>query len=474
MSMTAAALHTHYHVVLLHPTQSRVLLLPDQNGWRLPSFRTQGPADLGHVEESSHLSAIVAAMRRQLGLDAYVLYCADQHKDRERARQDLIYVLEMRHPSWSPSAGACWVEHDALAHLELALPEQRTVIAACLRESEMIPPVRPPWARRGWFALTESWIKEQLARLNYPIAGPIIQVRTWGISCIVRVPTTRGNVYFKVIPTRFMQKSTAVSSSDTSGKLPLLFTHEPRLIQSLAVWYPHNVPTVLAMDGERCWMLLAEFGTALSGHPDRTAWENALAVYGHMQVAATQHVDTLFAAGCLDRRLPIVETQVDPLFDDEETMAYLNQAEVEQLRVLGPQLKILCQQLAREAIPHTLVHGDLHTENIAVRDGNCIYYDWTDACVAHPFFDVLTVLDNVDDPVERMRLRDIYLAQWTDYASLECLREIFPLSQTLAAVHQAVSYQHIMANVEGPTRQDMRGGVTYWLRKLLQLSAQAV
>src|SRR2546426_4518967 len=153
-------------------------------------------------------------------------------------------------------------------------------MATCLHESEEIPPLRPPWARRGWFAETESWIKAQLARLNYTIVAPIEQVRTWGISCVLRVPTTTGNVYFKAIPTSFMQKDTAISSSDTPGRLPLFFTHEPMLIQSLAAWYPHNMPTVLAMEREQCWMLLAEFGTELHAHPDQIAWEKALAVYG--------------------------------------------------------------------------------------------------------------------------------------------------------------------------------------------------
>jgi len=30
-----------------------------------------------------------------------------------------------------------------------------------------------------------------------------------------------------------------------------------------------------------------------------------------------------------------------------------------------------------------------------------------------------------------------------------------------------------MANVEGISKQEMRGGATYWLRKLLQLLAEA-
>ncbi len=110
-------------------------------------------------------------------------------------------------------------------------------------------------------------------------------------------------------------------------------------------------------------MLLAECGTALYDHPDHTAWEKALEVYGQMQAAATQHIDTLLAVGCLDRRLHIVETQIDPLLNDEDALADLNRSEVEQLRAQGPHLKTMCHQLANYAIPQTLVHGDVHSGN---------------------------------------------------------------------------------------------------------------
>jgi hypothetical protein len=357
--------------------------------------------------------------------------------------------------------------------LELTLTEQHTIIATCLRESEEIPPLRPPWARRGWFDLADTWIREQLRGLNYTVIASIEQVKIWSVSCVLRVPTTRGNVYYKANLNSFAQTKMHISSSKKKGILPLLFAHEPILIRSLAAWYPQNMPTVVAMDRELCWMLLAEFGSRLYDQPDKTEWEKALEVYGQMQaqVAATQSIDALFAAGCLDRRLNILETQIDSLLNDEDALADLNSNEVEQLRTFGPQLKSMCHQLENCAIPQTLVHGDLHTGNIAIQHDNYIYFDWSDGCVAHPFFDVLTFMENIEDPVEQARFRDIYLTQWTSYASIEYLREIFPQSQMLATIHQSVSYQHMIAHMEGTSRQAMRGGATYWLRILLQFMA---
>ena len=61
---------------------------------------------------------------------------------------------------------------------------------------------------------------------------------------------------------------------------------------------------------------------------------------------------------------------------------------MQQLQALAPHLKNLCSQLAKYRIPQTLVHGDLHLGNVALYEDNYILFDWTDSCIAHPFFDM--------------------------------------------------------------------------------------
>ena len=70
----------------------------------------------------------------------------------------------------------------------------------------------------------------------------------------------------------------------------------------------------------------------------------------------------------------------------------------------------------------TLVHGDLHPGNVARLDGELAYFDWTDACVAHPFFD-LHSLQWQKDEATRAALLDAYLGAWEGVASPERLRE---------------------------------------------------
>src|SRR4029079_15623664 len=108
----------------------------------------------------------------------------------------------------------------------------------------------------------------------------------------------------------------------------------------------------------------------------------------------------------------------------------------------------MCQQLARYAVPQTLVYADLHTGNIALQAEQYTFFDWTDGCIAHPFFDLVTMLNDAEDlgdslePQSQTALCDAYLAGWVGYEPIERLREARTLALPLGALHQAVSYQH--------------------------------
>ena len=72
-----------------------------------------------------------------------------------------------------------------------------------------------------------------------------------------------------------------------------------------------------------------------------------------------------------------------------------------------------------------------------------------------------------DIPGAWEHLLNIYLAEWTAYESIERLREAYALSEPLGALHQVISYQHIVANVEGISKNWLAGGLRFWLRVLL-------
>ena len=464
MSETSSKWQSNVYALIFHTIEPRILMIPGTEVWSLPSFQFDLRLRFGDD------SLILPELQDTLGLErtnATVLRCAHIHyvDEGDHHQVDMIYIMESNNPAWVPPAEMQWIGREALESLPLTLPQQREVIATCLHEIEThsIPPLRPPWERRGWFSTAAAWIQAQLAQSGYTVVAPIEQVRIWGISCILRVPTTTGTVYFKASP---------VQIADESRRLPFLFANEAALTRGLAGLFPEHIPTPLAIDPARGWMLLEDFGQKLREHPVLAAWEEALQIFSRLQVASSKHVELLLATGCLDRRLDKLPGQIDLLMNDTQISSFLDKAEVEQLQAYTPLFKAMCDQLASYNIPATLVHGDLHPGNIALGQGKPVFFDWTDGCVSHPFFDAITFWEEVDrlgdTPDARSRLRDIYLEQWTAYEPMERLLEAAVLAERLGMLHQAVSYQHITANMEAPWDKSIGSGLTFWLRVLLK------
>jgi hypothetical protein len=302
--------------------------------------------------------------------------------------------------------------------------------------------------------MAQAWIQAQLEQMDLVLIPPIVQVRNWGISCVLRARTMTGDIYLKV----------------SSHKA--LFTHEPSLIQSLAALYPAHLPLLLAVEPAQGWMLLADFGQTLRSNPAYTLREDALCTFAELQQSAVQHVDALLAGGCQDRRLEVLATQIEPFLDNPTVLSGLQTEERAQLHRLVPQLHAMCHALAAYRIPQTLVHGDLHPGNIATRQGTFLFFDWTDGCIAHPFFDLVVMLADAavqsDASAVCPRLRDSYLALWTAYEPLPRVQEAWQLAEPLGALHHAVSYQHIVAGLEPTAQHELAWGVSLWLRRVLQ------
>jgi len=83
------------------------------------------------------------------------------------------------------------------------------------------------------------------------------------------------------------------------------------------------------------------------------------------------------------------------------------------------------------------------------RGGSQLFFDWTDACVAHPFFDLATIrrgtafTDAVCEDELRERLREAYLPEWASFEPPGRLARAWELAAPLGALHQAVSYRSL-------------------------------
>ncbi|MBX3080833.1 MAG: aminoglycoside phosphotransferase family protein [Anaerolineae bacterium] len=424
-----------------------VLLLHDDSGqWTLPQIHLETRIYLHQV------GIVSESMSALLGADITVLRNVDAVYSANWQHRALTYRLENHTSPWTPPANAHWVAQDILADLPLAQPDHRAIIAENLMEVArgQQPILRPPWAQPGWYTKAAGWMCQTLVEQGYTLTSPITQFKSWGISCLLRAETDRGTIYFKV-----------------ATALPL-FGNEPALQAALAARYPDEVPPPLAVEHESRWMLMRDFGMVLSRAPSFDKWSIVLDHYARLQVQSASTIDELLAVGCLDRRLDVLRSQIDPLLSDDEALAPLSPDEITRLRALAPRLKAMCDELAQFSIPYALVHGDFHSGNITGE--TLLFFDWTDACIAHPFLDLCTVMENLErDNIEgRERLLETYFRAWTTYESLERIQAAWRLAEPLGSLHQAVSYRHILAILEPTSKREMVWGVPEWLRRMLR------
>jgi hypothetical protein len=408
---------------------TRILLVNGPEGWTLPNVEH----DDGWF---AHESVTVArGLGDWLGTPLVAL------REIEQAGLRLC-ELENLDPGWLPAKGWRWADRAFAAGLGFTPPALRPLVLAWFRQSGRRPPVaRPPWEVRGWYNGAVAWIEEQLARLSYTPTGPVEQVKTaWSCSCILRVPTTAGHLYFKA----------------TYARPPA----EVAVVQELASRWPRHVPTLVAADTSRRWMLMEDFGPRdLSGMPFARC-PRAVRRFGRLQRECSADLSVWWRVGCPDCRMDNLVTRLEPLLSDPllahtEPPFRLGERHMERLRACRERWARELLELGGSPIPASIVQQDFRDGNVAVRDRHYLFYDWSDTVVSHPFFSACRFLEFVGNSgsssprrggrrlptaVRHERLVEAYLDAWAEYAPRNRLRALFRQAQRLNPLYQALRW----------------------------------
>ena len=440
------AWRSYLRAVVRHPIDRKVLLLRSDREWRLPR------ALVPEAVWGANARVIVPPLGRRLGTTLWLVRLLRLSEDDGSERVDAAFELELADQGWEPPGNGRWADRDDVERLRVP-PDERELLAAYFDGLEDIPAERSPWSRPGWLGGVRPWLEDEAGKLGLALVS-IEQVKHWSISTVLRIVTNRSDLYLKV-----------------PARLPL-FVDEAAVTAELAERFPDHVPAPLAVEPERGLLLLPAFehlpgwGAPL---PERAAM---LRRFGQLQREAADQVDELLAVGCLDRRLEVLEAQIDPLVADDDATRKLTEEERAELADLVPALREFCRRLADVGPAPTLVHGDLHMGNTARLDGRVVYFDWTDACIAHPFID-LHSLQWEPDEGNRAALLDAYLDAWEGVETPERLREAAALAAVVIPLHHAVSYRTIVAALEPAARPELDAAHGFLREALAQVRAWA-
>ncbi len=305
------------------------------------------------------------------------------------------------------------------------------------------PARRPSWFRSGWLDAVEAWIDEQLAASDLVRARPCSPVRMWSLSAVLRVPICDGrSVWFKATCEHFRD--------------------EPAITRTLGRFVGEDVPRVLAVDERHSWMLLAPLPETDTDDPRHVV--AAAAAMARIQVEAIAHVDELRAAGCPDRGLRATLDAFGRLAHDSVELERLTPARCEAAVAIMPWVNRRLEDFFGCGIAASLVHGDLHPGNVAWGDRPVIF-DWTDACISHPFLDGAHLARAADEG-QGAAVKRAYTAPWHGRGDHARAWDLAPFANR---VFQAVTYEAIYRAQEDASRWEMAGVVARTLDELAAL-----
>lgn len=282
---------------------------------------------------------------------------------------------------------------------------------------EMVPPPshRALWQQPGWLLNVLPDVDRALERQGVRRTGPAQQTRHTGITGMLRLPTDGDHVWLK------------------SG--PDIFAHEARVVTWLSARHPGSIPTIVADDTS--WWISREFPEERG-----TSGQDPLEFLASVHTASIEHIAALTSLGC--RVLPpsALVHSVEDLTDRTDLLHFRERSA---LRAALPEIEARCRALDAEGMPLTLVHGDFHAGNFRWIGDRWFVYDWTDACVAHPFVDLCLPLSYVVPRDQRRRV-NLYTQTWRKRVPDTTIERCLRLAPAVGAAYQVANYRFILDN----------------------------
>jgi Phosphotransferase enzyme family len=340
-------------------------------------------------------------------------------------------ALEAHVRTYASPEGMSWFPvHHAISHL-LKNNKQRVLKSSYLKYTNRLAGEDPePFSRLGWLSHLQDWVTAVIRPLGMKLIN-FEQLNGCETFSLIRFETTQYPVWFKAV-----------------GKPNL---REFPITVELAELFPDYLPSLLATQ-PAChgWLMADAGGTRLSGLEDSTAWKRAATELAALQIASIGVIDNLLEAGCRDLRAGTLLELVEPFLEVMDDLmqqqkkvppAILSRHE---LSDLGATLKNALCCLESLGIPDTLGHSDFNPGNILVGSHRCVFIDWAEAHVGHPFltFEYLISHLRKDYPtLTRFEeaIRSSYAQRWQSVSLSGGISEAFLFSPLVAVFAYAVA-----------------------------------
>jgi hypothetical protein len=238
-----------------------------------------------------------------------------------------------------------------------------------------------PFAKPGWLFACRDWVSECLEATPLRPTGAFVQCNASPTFSLIRFETERAAVWFKAVgePNLREYALTVLLHSE----LP---SYAPQILGTKPEWH--------------AWLTLEADGVPLSQTSEFPSWRRAVRDLAAMQKESHDLIDRLLQSGARDVRTCVLLSRVDGFFSlvrelmarqVQERPSRLTESEIDSVE------EDLCEALAfleRDGMPDSLLHLDLHPDNIITLAEITIFLDWAEGSVGHPFLSFAYFLEH--------------------------------------------------------------------------------
>lgn len=373
---------------------------------------------------------LTAALRRDWGCDAICLFTPNHSSEDGNSNGKHYEVMEC----WCDEARiseTVWKPVHSLTAGSFQNEAEFRIFEQCLVQLggyERDPSA--PFARRGWLASLREWTADVIRPLGLELTEPWRQYNASPSFSLIRFETSGPAVWFKAV------------GEPNQREFPVT--------RKLSQQFPKYLPELLGARADwNSWLSLEAPGTNLGETQEIALWERAAETLARLQIESVAKTESILDAGAHDLRTETLSTLVHPFLAvmaqlmDQQTKFPPLVLSLQELSLLGLRIEDSLTLLEDLGLPEVLGHSDLNPRNIVVATDQCVFVDWAEAHVGHPFLSFEYQRQHFrraigTDFALESRLARSFSAPWCQLFSGEIIAEALTLAPLAAVFAYAV------------------------------------
>jgi hypothetical protein len=373
---------------------------------------------------------LTAALRRDWGCDAVCLFTPDRSSTDGDSTDKHYEVMQCCHDE-GRNGETLWKPIESLTADSFQRKAEFRTFEQSLRELNGYQhDPSSPFAKRGWLAELRGWTAEVVRPLGLELTGPFCQYNASPSFSLIRFETDGPAVWFKAVGEPNHRE----------------FSITLNLSQQFPKYLPKPLGTRADWNG---WLSLEAPGTNLRETPEIALWESAAESLARLQIESVAKTESILDAGAHDLRTETLSNLVHPFLAvisqlmEQQTKFPPLVLSLQELSLLGLRIEDSLTLLDDLGLPEVLGHSDLNPGNIVVATDQCVFVDWAEAHVGHPFLSFEYLLEHFrhtigTDVALETRLARSFSASWRELFSGEIIAEALALAPLAGVFAYAV------------------------------------